>query len=55
VCVDDVRDRQPLVPGALNERFGGVRRIDQHALPGVPVTGRGSEFPVSGGADLFEG
>ena len=54
MCIDDVRDRQPLVLAALDERFGRVRRVDQHALPGVPVAEQVAEVPVAAGADLFE-
>ena len=54
VCVDDMRDRQPLVPGTLDERFGRVRRVDQHALLGVPVAEQVAEVPVAAGSDLFE-
>ena len=54
VCVDDVGDRQSLVAGALDERFGRVRRVDQHALSGVPVAEQVAEVPVAAGTDLFE-
>jgi len=37
VCIDDVRDPQSLILQALDERFGRVRRVNQHALVGVPV------------------
>jgi hypothetical protein len=54
VCVDHMRDRQPLAPGTLDEYFGRVRRVDQNALSGVPVAEHVAEVPVAAGTDLFE-
>jgi hypothetical protein len=54
VRVDHVRDAQPLIAGALDEPFGRVRRVDQHAPPGVAVAEQVAEVPVAASTDLFE-
>jgi hypothetical protein len=33
MCVDDMRDRQILIGGALRKDLRRVRGIDEHALP----------------------
>jgi hypothetical protein len=38
----------------LDERFGRVRRVDQHALLGVPIPEQVTKVAVAAGADLFE-
>jgi hypothetical protein len=54
VRIDDVRDLQALVIGALDESIGRVRGVDQHAQPGVTVAEQVTEVPVAAAADLFE-
>ena len=54
VGVDDVRDRQPLRAGALDQHRGRVGRIDQDALLRLPVAQQVAEVPVAADAHLLE-
>ncbi len=50
----DVRNPQPLVLAALGKHIGRVRRVDQYALSGGPVSEHVAKVAIAAATDLFE-